>query len=336
MINVGINGFGRIGRSFYRAALRRQEYGRLFRVVAINDLASVSTLAYLLKYDSVHGVLRNEVEAVEGGIEVDGEHVSFSSEKSPSRLPWESQGVDVVIEATGFFTDRKDASDHLDAGAKKVIITAPARNPDVTVVLGVNHESYEVKRDHIISLASCTTNSVALPAKVLHENFFINAGLMTTIHAYTGDQRLLDFPHTDLRRARAAAMNMIPTTTGAARAVSQVLPELEGKLNGMAIRVPLPDGSITDLTVSVSREVDREEVNAVLAKAAEGELNGLLAYSEAPIVSADIVGDPRSSIVDGLSTMVSRQKGNLIKVLCWYDNECGYANRLVDFLSWIL
>jgi glyceraldehyde 3-phosphate dehydrogenase len=335
MINVAINGFGRIGRSFLRAAMFRPEYGSKYEVVAVNDLAAASTLAYLLKHDSVHGNLSNDIKANDGGVLVDERLISFISEKDPSRLPWEKLGVDVVIESTGFFTDRKSSQMHLDAGADKVIISAPAKNPDVTVVLGANLEAYHRDEHRIISMASCTTNSVALPAKVLNDRFHIMAGLMTTVHAYTGDQRLLDFPHTDLRRARAAPLSIVPTTTGAARAVSLVLPELKGKLNGLALRVPVPDGSITDLTVSVAEETDREKVNFALKDASEGVMKGFLGYSEEPLVSVDIVGDPRSSIVDAPSTIVSREKGNLVKVLCWYDNEWGYANRLVDFLSYI-
>lgn len=331
-MRVAINGFGRIGRSFLRAAMERPEYGDDFEVVAINDLAHSDTLAHLLKHDSVHGTWDRRVQTIDGGIQVDNQLLSFTSEKSPQKLSWGDKDIDVVIEATGFFTERKKVRQHLDCGAGKVVISAPAEHPDITLVLGVNLDQYDPDRHRIISLASCTTNSVALPAKVLHDNFAIQSGLLNTVHAYTGDQRLLDFPHTDLRRARAAALSIVPTTTGAAKAVSQVLPELEGKLDGQALRVPVPDGSITDLTVSVERSVDREAVNSAFRKAASGEMKGFLGYSEEPLVSVDIVGDPRSSIVDAPSTMVSGQKGNLIKVLCWYDNEWGYVNRLVDFL----
>ncbi|MFP4196280.1 MAG: type I glyceraldehyde-3-phosphate dehydrogenase [Methanomassiliicoccales archaeon] len=336
MLNVAINGFGRIGRSFFRAALQREGYGREFQVTAVNDLASASTLAHLLKYDSVHGRLDREVRPRDGGLEVDGQVVKFTSQKAPSKLPWEREGVDVVIESTGFFTDRESASQHLQAGASKVLISAPAKKPDATIIPGVNLDSYDPGEHHIISMASCTTNSVALPAKVLHDRFSIISGLMTTVHAYTGDQRILDFPHTDLRRARAGALSIIPTTTGAAKAVALAMPELEGKLNGIALRVPVPDGSITDLTAWVAEDVDRDLVNRAMREAAEGEMRGLLGYSEDPIVSIDIVGDPRSSIVDAPSTLVGKEKGNLVKILCWYDNECGYSNRLVDFLSHIL
>jgi len=335
MLNIAINGFGRIGRSFMRAALMRPEYGKSFQIKAINDLASTKTLAYLLKYDSVHGRLQNSIEVVDGGIEVDGRFIRFTNERSPAKLPWATEEIDVVVESTGFFTDRKNSSEHLKAGAGKVLISAPAKDPDITVVLGANLEAYDPDRHHIISMASCTTNSVALPAKVLNDEFHIISGLMTTVHAYTGDQRLLDFPHTDLRRARAAAVSIVPTTTGAARAVSLVLPELKGKLNGLALRVPVPDGSITDLTVSVAERVDREMVNSALKEASEGDMKGLLGYLEEPVVSVDIVGDPRSSIVDAASTLVSEGKGNMVKVLCWYDNEWGYSNRLVDFMSYI-
>ena len=335
MLNVAINGFGRIGRSFMRAAISRPGYGKDFRVVQVNDLATAPTLAYLLRHDSVHGILPNHIEPSRDGILLDGNHIRFSSEKEPSKLPWRGMEVDVVIESTGFFTGREGCQKHLDAGAGKVLISAPAKQPDITVVLGANLDAYDPDNHRIISMASCTTNSVALPAKVLNDRFHIISGLMTTVHAYTGDQRLLDFPHTDLRRARAAPLSIVPTTTGAARLISQVLPELDGKLNGMALRVPVPDGSITDLTVHLAEGTDRDEVNQTMRKASEGEMSGFLGYSEDPLVSVDIVGDPRSSIMDAPSTLVSGEKGNLVKVLCWYDNEWGYANRLVDFLSFI-
>ena len=335
MLNVAINGFGRIGRSFLRAAISRPSHGKDFRVVQVNDLASTSTLAYLLKHDSVHGRIPNQIEVLNGGVSVDGDIIRFSSEKDPSRLRWKDSEVDVVIESTGFFTSRKGSQNHLDAGARKVLVSAPAKDPDITVVLGANQGAYDAARHDIISMASCTTNSVALPAKVLNDHFHIISGLMTTVHAYTGDQRLLDFPHTDLRRARAAGLSIVPTTTGAARAVSLVLPELKDKLNGMALRVPVPDGSITDLTVHLAEGTDRDEVNDAMRAASIGVMEGYLGYSEDPLVSVDIVGDPRSSILDAPSTMVSGEKGNLVKVLCWYDNEWGYANRLVDFLSFI-
>ena len=332
---MAINGFGRIGRSFLRSAMSRAGYGKDFKIVAVNDLAAASTFAYLLKHDSVHGKLGNQIQAMDGGVTVDGDLIHFSSEKNPSRLPWKKLEIDVVVESTGFFTDRESSQKHLDAGARKVLISAPANNPDITVRLGVNLGSYEKEEHHIVSMASCTTNSVALPAKVLNDGFHIISGLMTTVHAYTSDQRLLDFPHTDLRRARAAPLSIVPTTTGAARAVSQVLPELEGKLNGLALRGPVPDGSITDLTVWVAKETNRMEVNSALKEASDGSMRGFLGYSEDPLVSVDIVGDPRSSIVDAPSTLVSKEKGNLVKILCWYDNEWGYANRLVDFLSYV-
>ncbi|MGD0056772.1 MAG: type I glyceraldehyde-3-phosphate dehydrogenase [Methanomassiliicoccales archaeon] len=334
-LRVAINGFGRIGRSFLRAAMERPAYGKDFEVMVVNDLANAKTLAYLMKYDSVHGVLDSEVKATDGGIAVAEHFIRFTSEKEPGKLPWANEGIDIVVESTGFFTSRHASRLHLDAGAKKVLISAPAADPDITVVLGANLGAYDRKKHDIISMASCTTNSVALPAKVLNDSFKIVSGLMTTVHAYTGDQRLVDFPHTDLRRARAAALSIVPTTTGAARAVSYVLPELEGKLNGLSLRVPVADGSITDLTALVMEDVDRDEVNVALKSASEGRMKGLLGYSEEPIVSVDVVGDSRSSIVDAPSTMVSREKGNLIKVLCWYDNEWGYSNRLVDFLAHI-
>jgi glyceraldehyde 3-phosphate dehydrogenase len=334
-MRVAINGFGRIGRSFLRAAMERPAFGKNFEVGVVNDLANAKTLAYLMKYDSVHGVLKDEVKAVDGGMQV-GEHfIKLTSEKEPGKLPWAREHIDVVVESTGFFTDRRTSKLHLDAGASKVLISAPATDPDITVVLGANLDAYDRKKHNIISMASCTTNSVALPAKVLNDNFKISSGLMTTVHAYTGDQRLVDFPHVDLRRARAAALSIIPTTTGAAKAVSQVLPELDGKLNGLSLRVPVADGSITDLTAWLMEDVDRDDVNSALKRASLGHMKGYLGYSEEPIVSVDIIGDPRSSIVDAPSTMVSKEKGNLVKVLCWYDNEWGYSNRLVDFLAHI-
>ena len=334
-LRIAINGFGRIGRSFLRAAMERPSYGDDFEVRVVNDLANAKTLSYLMKYDSIHGILDTDVRAADGGIEIGQHAIRLTSEKDPSKLPWAKESIDVVVESTGFFTDRRASKLHLDAGAGKVMISAPATDPDVTIVLGANLHAYDRGKHNIISMASCTTNSIALPAKVLNQRFGIVSGLMTTVHAYTGDQRLVDFPHTDLRRARAAALSIVPTTTGAARAVSLVLPELEGKLNGLSLRVPVADGSITDLTAWVRKDVDREEVNHALRDASSRELEGLLGYSKEPIVSIDIIGDPRSSVVDAPSTMVSKEKGNLVKVLCWYDNEWGYSSRLVDFLAYI-
>lgn len=322
---IGINGFGRIGRNYFRAAL---EQGADLEIVAVNDLTSPETLAHLLKYDSVTGRLGVSVEVADGGLVVDGKTIKVLAERDPSNLPWADLGVDIVIESTGFFTKASDARKHIDAGAKKVLISAPASDEDITVVLGVNDDQYDPETHHIISNASCTTNCLGPLAKVLNDAFGIERGLMTTIHAYTADQNLQDGPHRDLRRARAAAINMVPTSTGAAKAIGLVLPELKGKLDGYAIRVPVPTGSATDLTVTVSREVSVEEVNAAYKAAAdEGPLKGYLTYTEAPIVSSDIVTDPASSIFDsGLTKVI----GNQVKVVSWYDNEWGYSNRLVD------
>ncbi|MHA7294044.1 type I glyceraldehyde-3-phosphate dehydrogenase [Arthrobacter sp. HLT1-21] len=322
---VGINGFGRIGRNFFRAAL---EQGADLEIVAVNDLTSPEALAHLLKYDSVTGRLAATVEVKDGNIVVDGKSIRVLAERDPANLPWQELEVEIVVESTGFFTKAADARKHIDAGAKKVIISAPASDEDITVVLGVNDDLYDPENHHIISNASCTTNCLGPLAKVLNDNFGIERGLMTTIHAYTADQNLQDGPHNDLRRARAAAINMVPTSTGAAKAIGLVLPELKGKLDGYAIRVPVPTGSATDLTVTVSREVTVEEVNAAYqAAAAEGKLKGYLSYTDAPIVSSDIVGDPASSIFDsGLTKVI----GNQVKVVGWYDNEWGYSSRLVD------
>ncbi|MFJ6279016.1 type I glyceraldehyde-3-phosphate dehydrogenase [Arthrobacter subterraneus] len=322
---IGINGFGRIGRNYFRAAL---EQGADLEIVAVNDLTSPEALAHLLKYDSVTGRLGVSVEVADGGLVVDGKTIKVLAERDPSNLPWADLGVDIVIESTGFFTKASDARKHIDAGAKKVLISAPASDEDITVVLGVNDDQYDPENHHIISNASCTTNCLGPLAKVLNDAFGIERGLMTTIHAYTADQNLQDGPHKDLRRARAAAINMVPTSTGAAKAIGLVLPELKGKLDGYAIRVPVPTGSATDLTVTVGREVSVEEVNAAYkAAAADGPLKGYLTYTEDPIVSSDIVTDPASSIFDsGLTKVI----GNQVKVVSWYDNEWGYSNRLVD------
>ncbi len=330
-VKVGINGFGRIGRNLFRAA---HESGADIEIVAVNDLTDAETLAYLLKYDSILGRFPGRVEAVEGGLTVDDTEIKVLSERDPADLPWADLGVDVVIESTGFFTKRDDAAKHLAAGAKKVIITAPASDPDVTVALGVNFDTYDPDSDHIISNASCTTNCLAPLAKVLNDTVGLERGLMTTIHAYTADQRLQDMPHKDLRRARAAALNLIPTTTGAAKAVGLVLPELAGRLNGFAIRAPVATGSVVDLTAEVGRETSAEEINSAVKQAAEGPLAGILAYTEDPIVSSDIVKDPHSSIFDAPQTMVV--DGTLVKVLTWYDNEWGYSNRVVELAEKVL
>ena len=320
---VGINGFGRIGRNFFRAAL---EQGAGIEIVAVNDLTDNKTLAHLLKYDSITGRFQGEVSYDDEGIVVDGKHIKVLAQRNPADLPWGELGVEVVVESTGFFTDGEKAKAHIEAGAKKVVISAPAKNVDGTFVMGVNEADYDNATMNIVSNASCTTNCLAPLAKVLEENFGIERGIMTTIHSYTGDQRVLDAPHSDLRRARAAALNMIPTKTGAAQAVALVLPALEGKFDGLAVRVPTPTGSLTDLTFIAKKEVSVEAVKAAVKAAAEGELKGVLKYTEDPIVSSDIVGDPHTSIFDATETKVI---GNLVKVLSWYDNEWGYSNALV-------
>ncbi|GAV24750.1 type I glyceraldehyde-3-phosphate dehydrogenase [Carboxydothermus islandicus] len=328
-VKVGINGFGRIGRNMFRAALNNPE----IEIVAVNDLTDAKTLAHLLKYDSVHGIFAADVEAKDDAIVVNGKEVKVYAEKDPANLPWKELGVEIVIESTGKFTKKADAVKHLEAGAKKVIISAPATDEDITIVMGVNEDKYDPVNHHVISNASCTTNCLAPVAKVLHEKFGIVKGLMTTVHSYTNDQRILDLPHKDLRRARAAATSIIPTTTGAAKAVALVLPELKGKLNGFAMRVPTPNVSVVDLVVELEKPATREEINAALKEAAEGELKGILGYTELPLVSVDFNGNPLSSIVDGLSTMVI--EGNMAKVIAWYDNEWGYSNRLVDLATYI-
>jgi glyceraldehyde 3-phosphate dehydrogenase len=330
-LKAGINGFGRIGRNVFRAA---HAQGADIDWVGVNDITDTKTLAHLLKYDSILGRFPGEVDHTDDAIVVDGKELKVFSERDPADLPWSDAGADVVIESTGLFTDRDSAAKHLDAGAKKVIISAPAKGPDATVVLGVNFDAYDKENHTVISNASCTTNCLAPVAKLLHDEFGIEAGLMTTIHAYTADQRLQDMPHSDLRRARAAAINLIPTSTGAAKAIGVVIPELEGKLNGMAIRAPIPTGSLTDLVVTVGRETSTEEVNALFKeKADSGDLQGILAYTEDPIVSSDIVESPYSSIFDSGLTMVT---GNLVKVGAWYDNEWGYSNRVVDLAQKVL
>jgi glyceraldehyde 3-phosphate dehydrogenase len=330
-VKVGINGFGRIGRNLFRAA---REAGSDLEFVAVNDLVDAETMAHLLKYDTVLGRFPGEVEASGDGISVDGKVLKVLNETDPAALPWGELGVEVVIESTGRFTARDDAAKHLEAGAKKVIISAPAKEPDITVVLGVNFDDYDPEQHDIISNASCTTNCLAPVAKVLHDTVGIERGLMTTIHAYTADQRLQDMPHKDLRRARAAAMNLIPTSTGAAKAVGLVLPDLEGKLSGISVRAPVITGSLVDLTCDVSKETSVEEINAAMKDAADGPLSGLLKYTEDPIVSSDIVTDPHSSVFDAEQTVVV--DGTFVKLLSWYDNEWGYANRCVDLAEKVL
>ena len=329
-LRVGINGFGRIGRNFYRAA---KELGADFEIVAANDLGDAKTMAHLLKHDSVLGNLAEDVEAGDGVIRVGGHELKMLAEREPGNLPWGDLGVDVVIESTGFFTKREGAQKHLDAGAKKVVISAPATDPDITLVLGVNDDSYDADAHNIVSNASCTTNCVAPVAKVLHDTFTIEQAFMTTIHAYTNDQRILDLPHSDLRRARAAAINLIPTSTGAARAIGLVMPDLKGKVDGVAMRAPVPTGSIVDFVARVSRETSVEEVNEAFRKAAAGPLDGILKFETAPIVSTDIQKDVHSSIFDSELTMVSGQQ---VKVFSWYDNEWGYSCRLVDLVGKLL
>ena len=329
-IRVGINGFGRIGRNYFRALL---EQGADIEIVAVNDLGDTATTAHLLKYDTILGRLKQEVTHTADTITVDGHTIKVLSERNPADIPWGELGVDIVIESTGIFTKKADAEKHIAGGAKKVLISAPASDEDITIVMGVNQDKYDAANHHVISNASCTTNCVAPMAKVLDENFGIVKGLMTTVHAYTNDQRILDFPHKDLRRARAAAENIIPTTTGAAKATALVLPQLKGKLDGIAMRVPVPTGSVTDLVLELGREVTKEEINAAFQKAAEGELKGILEYTEDPIVSSDIVNAPASCTFDSSLTMV--QEGKNVKVIGWYDNEWGYSNRLVDLTVFV-
>ncbi|WP_022929210.1 type I glyceraldehyde-3-phosphate dehydrogenase [Patulibacter americanus] len=330
-VRVGINGFGRIGRNVFRAA---KASGADIEFVAVNDLTDPKTLAHLIKYDSILGPYQGTVEATENGLIVDGNEIRVFAEREPGNIDWASVGAQVVVESTGFFTDAEKAKAHLKGDVSKVIISAPAKNEDITLVLGVNDDQYDKAQHHVISNASCTTNCLAPFAKVVNDTVGIKHGLMTTIHAYTGDQRLLDAPHADLRRARSAATNLVPTSTGAAKAVSLVLPELKGKLNGFAIRYPAPTGSVVDLTFEAERETTADEVNAALKAAADGPMAGILKYTEDPIVSSDIVTDPHSSIVDGLLTSVI--DGTMVKVVSWYDNEWGYSNRVVDLVGRVL
>ncbi|CAL9408210.1 MULTISPECIES: type I glyceraldehyde-3-phosphate dehydrogenase [Streptomyces] len=328
-IRVGINGFGRIGRNYFRALL---EQGADIEIVGVNDLTDNATLVHLLKYDSILGRLKQEVTHTEDTITVGGNTFKTFAERDPANLPWGELGADIVIESTGIFTKKADAAKHIAAGAKKVLISAPAKDEDITIVMGVNHDKYDAANHHVISNASCTTNCVAPMAKVLDENFGIVKGMMTTVHAYTNDQRILDFPHSDLRRARAAAENIIPTSTGAAKATALVLPQLKGKLDGIAMRVPVPTGSVTDLVIELDREVTKDEINAAFQKASEGQLKGILDYTEDAIVSSDIVNWPASCTFDSSLTMV---QGKQVKVVGWYDNEWGYSNRLVDLTVYV-
>jgi len=328
-IKVAINGFGRIGRIFLRQSIGYKD----FEVVVINDLTDSKTLAHLLKYDSIHGIFEADVKATDGGISVNGREIKILAITEPEKLPWKNLGIDVVLESTGRFTDRASASKHLEAGAKWVLISAPAKDPDVTVCMGVNEETLDPSKHRIISNASCTTNCLAPVAKVLHQEFGINRGLMTTIHSYTNDQRILDLPHKDLRRARAAAMSMIPTTTGAAKAVGLVLPELKGKLDGMSIRVPTPNVSVVDLVAELKKDTTTEEVNAALKKASEGKMKGILQYTEEPLVSIDFNGNDHSCILDASVTKV--MEGRMVKVIAWYDNETGYSSRVRDLIVYL-
>ncbi len=321
--SVGINGFGRIGRLAFRAAQDKD-----LEIVGINDLTDAKTLAHLLKWDSIHGRFPGEVEATDDGIAVNGKKIPVTAERDPAKLPWKELGAEIVIESTGIFVDRKGASKHLEAGARRVIISAPAEDPDITIVLGVNDDQYDPDQHKIISNASCTTNCLGPPAKVLHDNWGIERGWMTTIHAYTNDQCLLDLPHSDLRRARAAAMSMIPTSTGAARAIGLVMPDLKGKLDGYAMRVPTADVSVVDLSIKLKKKTTAEEINAAMKTAADGPLKGILQYCDEPLVSIDFLGNPHSSILDVASTKV--MDGDFVKILAWYDNEWGYSNRVVD------
>lgn len=329
MVKVAVNGFGRIGRLVFRAGFRELD------IVAVNDLGDAHSMAYLLKNDSVHGALDAHVEARDSSIVVDGKEVKFFAEREPSKLPWKELGVDVVVESTGFFRDAESASKHLQAGAKKVLISAPGKGEGIrTIVLGVNESAYNSETDHIISNASCTTNCLAPVVKVLNDSFGIRRGLMTTVHAYTGDQKLLDFPHKDIRRARSAGINIVPTSTGAAKAIGLVIPEVSGKLDGLALRVPVADGSVVDLVAELDREAGREDINNAMRHAAENHLKGILQYSCEPLVSSDIVGNPHSSIFDSLLTNVIDRR--LVKVVSWYDNEWGYSKRMVELIKLLL
>jgi glyceraldehyde 3-phosphate dehydrogenase len=331
-VKVAINGFGRIGRNAFKIAMEKENNN--FEIVAINDLTDAETLAHLLRYDSLYGKFNGTVEVKDGALVVNGKEIKICAERDPAKLPWKELGVDLVVEATGVFRDKEKAMKHVEAGAKKVIISAPAKNEDITIVLGVNEEEYDKEEHQIISNASCTTNCLAPVAKVIDREFGIKSGLMTTVHSYTNDQKILDLPHKDLRRARAAGQSIIPTTTGAAKAVAKVLPQLKGKLNGIAMRVPTPTVSVVDLTCELEKETTAEEINKVLKEAAQGELKGILDYTEELLVSVDFKMDTNSSIVDAPNTMV--MDGNLAKIVSWYDNEWGYSNRIVDLVQYIV
>jgi len=334
--NIAINGFGRIGRCFLRAAMDQKEFSKVANIVAINDLTDAKTLAHLFKYDSTFGKYEGTVEAKDDEIIIDGHSLKVFAQKDPLKLPWKELKIDIVIESTGKFNDAKEAKKHLTAGAKKVIISAPAINPDATVLIGINEDLYDKTKHNVISMASCTTNCLAPVLKTINNKFGIENGYMTTCHAYTNDQRILDLPHKDLRRARAAMMSIIPTSTGAAKAIGTVIPELKGKMDGMALRVPVSNGSIVDVVLTLRKEVTKEEVNQVLKDSSNSDLKGIMAYTEEPLVSSDIIGEPHSSIVDGLSTMVLGKKSNLIKIMSWYDNEWSFACRLIDLVKFVI
>lgn len=334
MVKIGINGFGRIGRNAYRAALEMRGFGKEFDIVAVNDVAPVDSLAYLLKYDSIYGKLDTDVKVEGSGISVDGRRLEITQVKDPGEIPWRKFGVDVVIESTGLFTDKEKAAKHLLGGAKKVVISAPSNDPDVTLVLGVNMEMYDRSKHNVISMGSCTTGSLAPPAKVINDKFGIERGTLLTVHAYTADQRITDLPHKDFRRGRAAGLSIIPTSTGAAKAIGKVIPALEGKMNGLALRVPTPFGSVTDISFDSKVDVTAEELNKALLEASQGKMKGILGYCTDPIVSRDIIGDPHSAVIDSLLTMVVQKR--FAKVFSWYDNEWGYANRLVELAPKLL
>lgn len=336
LIKIGINGFGRIGRNVYRAALENNGFGKDFDIVAVNDIAPVDSLAYMLRWDSIYGKLDRQVKVEGTAINVGGRKLEITQAKDPLEIPWKKLGVDVAIESTGLFTEKDKAAKHLTAGARKVLVSAPGKDVDVTLVLGVNFEMYDKARHNVISMASCTTGSLAPPAKVINDKFGIEKGVMTTIHAYTGDQRLVDLPHKDFRRGRAASLSIIPTSTGAAKAIGEVIPALKGRMNGFALRVPTPCGSITDLSFTTKQEVTADDLNKALKEAAEGKMKGIIEYCTEPIVSTDIIGNPHSAVIDSLLTMVVGGKGNFAKILSWYDNEWGYSNRIVELAQKLL
>lgn len=336
MIRIGINGFGRIGRNVYRAALESKAFGRDFDIVAVNDVAPVDQFAHLLKFDSIYGKLKDDIKVDGQGIAVAGHRFEVTQVKDPGEIPWKKLGAEVVIESTGLFTEKAKAEKHIAAGARKVIVSAPGKEVDATIVLGVNFDAYDKTRHNVISMGSCTTGSLAPPAKVINDRFVIERGMMTTVHAYTGDQRLVDAPHKDIRRARAAGVSIVPTSTGAAKAIGEVIPALKGKMNGLALRVPTPFGSVTDISVVTKNEMTVEDLNKALKDAASGQMKGILEYCTDPIVSSDVIGNPHSAIIDALSTMVIGGKGNFGKILSWYDNEWGYANRLMELSQKVL